>query len=186
VIARALMLTFVLCPAAVAGVRQADGASGTLEFTATQAGAKFTGAFRRFQVRLDLDPANPAQGSLDVSVETASIDTQDADRDEVLKSADFFWVDKYPQAVFHAARFERDGAGWRAPGELTIRGVKKSVPVMFTLEPEDGGAMNGSAHLRRLAFGLGQGDWTSTEWVGDEVDIRFELKLRAAGGATKP
>jgi polyisoprenoid-binding protein YceI len=185
-IVRSLVLAFALCPAAVAGVLEADGASGTLEFTATQAGARFTGAFRRFEVRLDLDPANPAQGSLDVTVETASIDTRDAERDEVLKSADFFWVDRHPQAVFHAVRFERDGAAWRAPGELTIRGVKKTVPVLFTLEPESGGAMKGSARLQRLAFGLGQGDWASTEWVGDEVDVRFELKLLPATGAAKP
>jgi polyisoprenoid-binding protein YceI len=178
-ILRSLVLVLALCPAALAEVRQADGASGALEFTATQAGAKFTGAFKRFQVKLDLDPANPAQGGLDVTVETASIDTQDAERDEVLKSSDFFWVEKYPQAVFHAGRFERDGAAWRAPGELTIRGVRKPVPVLFTLEP-GGGVMKGSARLQRLAFGLGQGDWTSTEWVGNEVDVQFELRLKPA------
>jgi polyisoprenoid-binding protein YceI len=178
-ILRSLVLVLTLCPAALAEVRQADGASGALEFTATQAGAKFTGAFKRFQVKLDLDPANPAQGGLDVTVETASIDTQDAERDEVLKSSDFFWVEKYPQAVFHAGRFERDGAAWRAPGELTIRGVRKPVPVLFTLEP-GGGVMKGSARLQRLAFGLGQGDWTSTEWVGNEVDVQFELRLKPA------
>jgi hypothetical protein len=41
--------------------------------------------------------------------------------------------------------------------------------------------MKGSASLRRLAFGLGQGEWASTEWVGDEVDIRFELRLQPVG-----
>jgi polyisoprenoid-binding protein YceI len=175
---RALALVLAILPAAHAEVRQADGTSGTLEFTAVQAGAKFNGSFKRFRVTLDFDPAHPDQGNLDVTVDASSIDTQDGERDEILRSADFFWVEKHPEAVFHAARFERDGGGWRAPGELTIRGVKKPVPVHFTLAAGNPAVMKGSASLKRLAFGLGQGDWASTEWVGDDVDVRFEIKLR--------
>jgi polyisoprenoid-binding protein YceI len=178
----AIALVLALCPAAHAGPRQADQSDGRLEFSAVQAGAKFTGAFSRFRVTLDLDPAHPASGRLDVTVDVASIDTRDPERDEILRGADFFQVEQHPQAVFHAVRFERVGDGWRAPGELTIRGVTQPVPVMFTLAPGAGTAvMKGSASLRRLAFGLGQGEWTSTEWVGDEVDVRFELKLRPVG-----
>ena len=175
---RALILSLTLTSPALAGPLQADGSSGKLEFSGMQAGAKFTGAFKKFQVKLDFDPAKPSQGSLDVTVDTGSVETQDDERDQVLKSRDFFWVEKYPTAVFHAARFERDGAAWRVPGELTIRGVKRTEPVLFTLTQSAGkSVMKGSASLKRLPFGLGQGDWASTEWVGDEVDIRFELTL---------
>lgn len=178
----ALALLLALCPAAQAELLQAGPAAGRLEFSATQAGAKFTGAFTRFQVALDFDPARPAEGRLDVTVEVASIDTQDAERDEILRGPDFFQVDAHPQAVFHAGRFERAGDGWRAPGDLTIRGVKRPVPVTFTLATGAGASvMKGGASLKRLAFGLGQGDWASTEWVGDEVDVRFELKLQPVG-----
>lgn len=177
----AVLLALALSPAA-AGGGLADQASGRLEFSATQAGAKFTGAFTRFRVALDFDPAHPDRGRLDVTVDTASVDTQDAERDEILRGADFFWAEKYPQAEFHAERFERAGADWRALGELTIRGVKKSLPVTFTLAPSAGATvMTGSAAVNRLAFGLGQGDWASTEWVGEAVEVRFELKLRPAG-----
>jgi polyisoprenoid-binding protein YceI len=176
------IVVLACCPAAGADIRQADGAAGTLEFQATQAGAKFTGAFRRFHVRLDFDPAQPAAGSLDVTVETGSVDTQDSERDEVLKGPDFFWTEKYPQAAFHATSFERTGAGWRATGELTIRGVKKAVPVNFSLALAGAvSEMQGTASLKRLQFGIGQGDWASTEWIGDDVDIRFGLKLAPAG-----
>lgn len=178
----ALALVLALCPAAHAERRQADQSDGRLEFSAIQAGAKFAGSFTRFRVVLDFDPAHPASGRLDVTVEVASIDTRDPERDEILRGADFFQVEEHPQAVFHAGRFERTGDGWRAPGDLTIRGVTQPVPVMFTLAPGAGTAvMKGSASLRRLAFGLGQGEWTSTEWVGDEVDVRFELRLQPVG-----
>ena len=183
-ILRALLVALVLSPAALAAVRHADPSSGRLEFSATQADAKFNGAFKRFKVALEFDPAHPDQGRLDVTVDTASIDTKDPERDEILRSQDFFWAEKHPQAVYHAARFERAGAGWRAPGELSIRGVKKAVPVTFTIAPAAAAGpamMKGSAALNRLAFGLGQGDWASTEWIGDAVEVRFELKLQPAG-----
>jgi len=176
---RLLCVLLAFCPAALAEVRQANGNTGTLEFSATQAGAKFTGAFRRFQVKFDFDPSNAAHGSLDVAVETPSIDTQDTERDEILRSRDFFWTAQHPQAVFHAERFEPDGAGFRALGELTIRGTTKPAAVRFTLAPAGlASIMKGTANLRRLAFDLGQGEWESTEWVGDEVEVRFELALR--------
>jgi polyisoprenoid-binding protein YceI len=181
VIRLALATALLLCaPVALADVRVADGAAGMLEFSAVQAGAKFDGAFRKFRVRLDFDPAKPAAGRLDVTVETASVDTQDEERDEILRGPDFFWSGKYPEASFHATRIERAGQGWRASGDLTLRGVTRPVPVTFTLAPATG-SMRGTASLRRLPFGLGQGDWASTEWVGDEVDVRFDLKLAPAG-----
>ena len=181
-ILRAVLIALVLCPAVHADVRQAGPAGGTLEFSGVQAGARFTGSFKNFHVKLNFDPAKPQTGSLDVTVETGSVDTQDGERDQVLKSPDFFWVEKHPQAIFHAARFERVGAGWRATGELTIRGAKKTVPVSFTLAPAGAStAMQGSVSLKRLTFGLGQGDWASTEWVGDDVDVRFDLKLAPVG-----
>ena len=181
-ILRALLIALALIPAAHADVRQAGPIGGKLEFSGVQAGAKFTGSFKNFHVKLDFDPAKPQTGSLDVTVETGSVDPQDGERDQVLKSPDFFWVEKHPQAVFHSAHFERVGTGWRATGELTIRGVKKTVPVSFTLTPAGAAtAMKGSVSLKRLAFGLGQGDWASTEWVGDEVDVRFDLKLAPVG-----
>jgi polyisoprenoid-binding protein YceI len=176
----ALSLAFAVT--AQAGPRQADASAGTLEFTATQADAKFTGAFRRFKVVLDFDPAQPAQGKLDVSVETASLDTQDGERDEILRGPEFFSTPQHAQARYHATRFERVGSGWRANGELTIRGVTKPVPVTFTLVPTGAATvMKGSASLKRLEFGLGQGEWASTEWVGDAVDVSFELKLAPVG-----
>jgi polyisoprenoid-binding protein YceI len=178
----AAVLALAIGATAQAGPLQADASSGKLEFSAIQADAKFTGAFKRFKVLLDFDPAQPAQGKLDVTVETASIDTQDSERDEILRGPDFFGAAKHPQARYHAARFERAGNGWRAIGELTIRGVTKPVPVTFMLSPTGAATvMKGSASLKRLDFGLGQGEWASTEWVGDAVEVRFELKLTPVG-----
>ncbi len=166
---------------AAAGDWQADQGAGRLQFTAMQAGANFTGGFGRFAVRLRFDPAAPESGRLDVTVATPSVDTADADRDEILRSRDFFWAERYPDASFQATHFERDGTGWRADGTLTLRGVTRPAAVHFEWKPDGATAvMSGGAELRRLDFGVGQGEWTSTEWVGDAVGVSFELRLRPA------
>lgn len=170
----------LLASGAGAGTWAGDAATGKLAFTATQAGARFTGRFTSFHVDFDFDAAEPARGRLHVTVATASADTQDDDRDGILRSRDFFWSERHPEAAYHADGFEQDGQGWLARGTLTLRGVTQPVVVRFTAVPEkDHLAMRGSATLRRLAFGVGQGDWASTEWIGDEVGIAFELSLRA-------
>jgi len=184
-VARALisriLLAAIACSmsgAAFAAAWQGDQRSGSLRFTAIQAGAKFSSAFERFEVRFDFDESDPAHGRLDVTVATKSVNTADADRDEILRSRDFFWSEQFPEAVFHAEKFERDGAGWRANGELAMRGVTRPVVVRFALAPGPMQlVMKGTADLRRLEFGVGQGEWSSTEWVGDEVGVLFDLKL---------
>jgi polyisoprenoid-binding protein YceI len=161
---------------------QGDQNAGSLQFVATQAGAKFTGGFRKFTIRFDFDPTGAAAGgSLDVTVDLKSADTGDAERDEILKGAEFFRTDRYPQARFHASRFRRDGERWRADGELTLRGIAQPVAVLFTLDGKSRQlGMKGTATLRRLEFGVGQGEWSTTEWIGDEVEVRFDLELNPA------
>ena len=163
---------------------QGDQNAGALQFVATQAGAKFTGGFRKFTVRFDFDPARPAGGSLDVMVDLESADTADDERDGILQGAEFFWTDRYPQAGFHAIRFRREGEHWRADGELSLRGIAKPVAVLFTLAGRPGQlGMKGTATMRRLDFGVGQGEWSTTEWIGDEVEVKFDLRLRPAADA---
>jgi len=177
-------VAFVACLAAASAASdawQGDQNAGSLQFVATQAGAKFTGGFRKFTVRFDFDPAGTAGGSLDVTVDLDSADTADAERDEILKGAEFFRSDRHPQARFHASRFRRQGEHWRADGELTLRGITQPVSVLFTVDgqPRQLG-MKGTATLRRLDFGVGQGEWATTEWIGDEVEVRFDLELNPA------
>ncbi len=185
-----LLLTGIACchaGAAMAGTWQGDQRAGNLKFTATQAGATFTGAFQRFKVRFEFDAKDPSRGKLDVTVPIASVNTQDADRDEILRGRDFFWIETFPEAVFHADRFEPNGKGWRASGQLTMRGVTQPATLRFELKPAAKRlTMKGTADLRRLEFGIGQGEWSATEWIGDEVGVRFDLKLVPADAAANP
>ncbi len=161
-----------------------DPAKSSLEFAFVQAGAQNKGRFRRFQVALDFSPENLAAGRLDVAVEIDSLDTGDQERDDTLRGAELFAVAKFPQAHFTASQINRTAAGYEAAGKLTIRGVTRDarVPFSFRTATENGtavGYMSGKTSLRRLDYGVGQGDWKATDQVGNDVGVSFSLRLTA-------
>lgn len=166
----------------------ADPAKSTLEFQFVQAGAKTTGKFARFTANVDFSPKDFASGRIDVAVDMGSADTRDKDRDTTLKTADLFNAAKFGRSTYLATKFAPKGAGFEGQGKLTLRGVTRDVPINFTFVPgtEAGkpiATLKGTASVRRLAFGVGQGEWKSTEWVSDEVQVNFNLLLRPRAAA---
>ena len=158
-----------------------DPAKSTLQFVFTQAGAKNDGKFAKYDVSFA-----PETSALNVVVQVSSLDTGDKDRDSTLRSADLFNVAKFPQAKFAATKITH-GAGdkYEAVGKLTIRDASRDVkiPLTFKTATEGGkqvGTMTGEVVIKRLDYGVGQGEWKSTEWVDNEVTVKFSLKLPAS------
>ena len=161
-----------------------DPAKSSLEFNFVQAGAQNKGRFTRFQVVLDFAADNLAASRLDVTVDINSVDTGDQERDDTVKGADLFAVAKFPQAHFAASQINRTASGYEAVGKLTIRGVTRdaTVPFSFRTATENGAAvgyMSGKTSVRRLDYGVGQGDWKATDQVGNDVAVSFTLRLTA-------
>lgn len=154
-----------------------------LTFVGVQAGAQFEGSFDKFTADIRFDPKELAGSRFDVRIDSASVNTQDAERDATLKGADLFDVKRFPTARYVADKFTaRGGDKYSATGKLTLRDVTRDVPVEFTFQSKDGGAwLKGAAKLKRLDFGVGQGEWQDTGTVGDEVQVRFALQLKGAG-----
>lgn len=157
-----------------------DPAKSTLQFVFTQAGAKNDGKFAKYDVSF-----TPESNALNVVVQVSSLDTGDKDRDSTLRSADLFNVAKFPQAKFAATKITH-GAGdkYEAVGKLTIRDISRDVkiPLTFKTANEGGkqvGVMTGEVLIKRLDYGVGQGEWKSTEWVDNDVTVKFSLKLAA-------
>jgi polyisoprenoid-binding protein YceI len=162
-----------------------DTAKSSLEFTFQQAGAQNKGKFTRFAVNFEFSPENLAGSRLEVTVDIGSLDTGDKERDDTLRGADLFAAAKFPQAHFAASQFNKTASGYEALGKLTIRSVTRDARVPFTFRTADEhgvavGYMSGKTTVRRLDFGVGQGDWNSTEWVGNEVGVSFALRLAPA------
>jgi polyisoprenoid-binding protein YceI len=159
----------------------ADPARSTLTFTGTQAGAAFKGVFKKFSASVQLDPAAPGAGRIEVRIDMNSVDTQDGERDGNIKGADFFDVAKNPSATYLTRGITKTAKGFAATGTLTLRGVSRDVPLEFQfVKTAAGASLTGSAALKRLDFGVGQGEWKSTEWVGNDVKVEFSLDLKPA------
>ena len=93
---------------------------------------KVRGSFNDFEGTLQIDGANPANSSGQVTIQAKSIDTRNADRDAHLRSNDFFAMDEYPEITFVSTAVDPiDTDTYRVTGDLTIRGVTRPVTIDF-------------------------------------------------------
>jgi polyisoprenoid-binding protein YceI len=176
--AAALLVSAMTSRVACAATYSAD-ATSRLEFTGVQAGAAFKGAFHQFTATVDFDPAALATARIEVTIEMNSEDSGDKDRDGTIRGADIFDAAHFPTGHYVTRSVTRTATGFSAVGALTMRGVTRDVPIEFKFVPGAAGAtLNGTAELKRLDFGVGRGDWKSTEWVADLVKIAFTLNLK--------
>ncbi len=157
----------------------ADPGASRLEFSGVQAGAEFKGVFHKFTAVVNFAPEALTDARFDVEIDLNSLDTMDEDRDSTMRGADIFDGAHFPTAHYLTRSFAKTASGYTAIGALTLRGVTKDVPVDFQFAPTAGGArLSGTAKLKRLDFGVGQGEWKSTKSVADEVNVAFALVLK--------
>ncbi len=147
--------------------------------------AKVRGQFNEFAGSLTLDGSDPAASSAQLTVETASIDTRNPDRDGHLKSADFLDVESFPTLTFTSTSVSGNGESFVVTGDITIHGVTKSVDVKFELlgvstDPWGGVRIGfeGRTEISRKDFGL---VWntaleTGGVLVGDTVKIELDVE----------
>ena len=175
----AASLWSAMCAAGTAASYTADPQQSRLEFAGVQAGAEFKAVFHKFTAAVDFAPDALASSRFDVQIELNSVDSKDKDRDTTIRGPDIFDVAHWPTAHYVTRSFTKTAAGYAAVGALTLRGVTKDVPIDFQFTPGAAGAkLEGSAKLKRLDFGAGQGDWKSTDEVADAVKITFSLVLK--------
>lgn len=187
------MLRLVAIVASLACVVTASSASAaewrtrsqesSITITATQQGGTFTAVFSKFQSRVDFDPSDLAHSSVVSTVDILSWNSKSEDRDSTVKGSDWFNVAKFPIARFATKSFKDLGGGkYEAVADLTIRDVTKEVKLPFTLTIDGNVArMAGSLTVNRSDFGVGQGEWASSDWVGQAVKIDIKLVADKAG-----
>jgi polyisoprenoid-binding protein YceI len=175
----AASLWSAICAAGPAASYIADPQQSRLEFAGVQAGAEFKAVFHKFTAAVEFAPDALAGSHLDVQIDLNSVDSKDKERDTTIRGPDIFDVAHWPTAHYVTRSITKTAAGYSAVGALTLRGVTKDVPIDFQFTPGAAGAkLEGSAKLKRLDFGAGQGDWKSTEEVSDAVKVSFSLVLK--------
>ena len=172
-------------PAGISGDYVLDPAHTRIGFSARHAMVtKVRGAFHEFEGIAHVDAQNPANSTVRVTIQAASLSTGSDQRDGHLRSPDFFNVERYPEITFVSTDVKRDGADWTITGDLTITDVTKPVSVVF----EETGAATDPFGNERVGFEgsvtINRGDW-GLKWnaaleaggvlVSEKVTLEFEI-----------
>lgn len=146
------------------------------------------GEFTKLTGSAQINPADLSKSSVEVTIEAGSLNTREPQRDEHLRSSDFFDVAKYPTLTFRSKRIEAMGPeDFKLTGDLTIHGVTKEVtfdgegPTPSVKDPWGNirAGVTASAKINRKNFGLVWNAVTEAGGVvvGDEVKITIEAEL---------
>lgn len=145
-----------------------------------------SGKFGIYDATIATEDDNFENAVIEFSADIDSINTNNTDRDNHLKSGDFFDAENHPKLTFKASSFAKDGEDYELTGDLTLRGVTKSVkfPVEFSGLMKDPwgntkAGLNISGKINRKDWGL---NWNSAletggVLVGEEVKLNIELQL---------
>lgn len=147
------------------------------------------GEFPKVSGKASFDPSRHETLSAEASIDVTTINTREHDRDNHLKSPDFFDVEQYPTITFKSRRAKKTSDGLRLTGELTIRGVTREVflevegPTPPVKDPWGYTRVGASAttKINRRDFGLtwNQALETGGIMVGDEIKITLDVELVA-------
>ena len=146
------------------------------------------GEFEKVSGKILYDEADVTRSTADITIDTGSINTRVAKRDEHLRSPDFLDVAKYPKIAFKSKRIEKGADGTlKMTGDLTIRGVTKEVvlavegPTPAIKDPGGDLRVGGQAttKINRKDFGLAWNKVLETGGVvvGDEVEITIDVEI---------
>ena len=178
-------------PTYVAGIWVLDPMHSEVTFWVKHlAISKVRGSFERFTATI-ITAEDPTKSTVEASVEVASVDTNQKDRDNHLRTNDFFKADEFPNMTFVSTSVVRNGDDITVVGDLTLRGVTKSV----TLAGEFGGIVvdgssqskagfSASTKINRHDFGV---SWNAALeagglTLGDDVTINLELQFTLQTG----
>ena len=156
-----------------------QSAGSEIAFTTRQMGVPVEGKFGKFSAQVMLDPKKPETGSVAFTIDTGSARFGSAELDAEVPKATWLNVPKFPQASFQSTAIKVAGAGkFEVAGKLSIKGVTQNIVVPVQLVQVGAtSAASGSFAIKRLAYKVGDGEWTDTSLLADDVTVRFKLAL---------
>ncbi|MFC1572284.1 YceI family protein [Candidatus Eisenbacteria bacterium] len=183
-----VMLALLTGNAQAADTYEIDAVHSSANFKVRHIFSHVTGSFTEFSGELIYDAEKPEKSSISLTINAASIDTKNERRDGHLRGEDFFHVEAYPTITFASKEIvrDKDKEVFKVTGDLTIRGVTKSVVVdveILGFGEIAGmgyrGGLSATTKINRKDFGL---KWnkileTGGALIGDEVQIDFPLEV---------
>lgn len=178
-------LTFQAAALAIPETYNVDPNHSTIGFKVKHLFSYVTGRFDKVAGTVVIDPEKPETSSVNVTIDTTTVDTANVKRDTHLKSPDFFDVEKFPAMTFVSKSVKQTGADTAdVVGDLTLHGVTKEVPLKVHflgkgpgMQGETRGGWEATTTLKRSEFGLTWGKIIEgTQVVGDDVAVTLEIE----------
>lgn len=154
------------------------------------------GYFRDFTGAVNYDAKDPAKSTVEFTAKATSVDTGVAGRDNHLRSADFFEVQKFPELSFKSTKVEKKGKGWVVTGDFSLKGVTKSISFPFNIagflpaDQRSGGKMGITAEtsINRRDYGVNYGSNmpNGTAVLSDDVKVVLQIEANRAKPVAAP
>lgn len=176
---KALLLAGSLLLSSAAFAQSVDLGKSQLNFSMKQMGVPVSGSFKKFAANVSFDPAQAEKGKADISIDINSISLPTAEANAEAKKKDWFNSSQFPQARFVSSSIKPLGGNrYQLNGKLTLKGISRDLSMPFTATTQ-GKTVNidGSLPISRLAFKIGEGSWSDTGTVADNIDLRFRVVL---------
>ena len=185
---RRIAVLLVLLSATAAGAQDVkfvkDAAHSEINFVAESRLLDAHGFWEKWDAELALDPTAWEKSSVKLVIDSKSVNTRVVMRDNHLRSKDFFAADSFPQITFTSKLVNRiSDTKLNITGDLTMRGITKSVTIPVTLvfwdDKAQAGRFKGQFTIQRSDFGI---VFNSTmNPIAEDVAVNFNLAFRAAG-----
>jgi len=178
-IAVAVLAAALALPALAQAPQKVVAEKSQIRFAFRQMNVPVEGRFRKFDATVAFDPKKPEATKAEFEVDLGSIDLGNPEGETEAKRKAWLNIDAFPKAKFVASGVRATGPGkYEATGPLTIKGASLNITAPFTLV--DAGGMRtveGQFALKRLQFKIGEGPWSDTDTVADEVTVRFKFVI---------
>ena len=169
-----LSLMAIGAPASAGSV---DYARSEITFVSKQMNVPVQGRFKKFTAQIAFDPKKLTSAKAEIEVDLASIDTGSTEADDEIAKKTWFNTSVFPTAKFTSSAVAQTGPDrYEARGKLSIKGIGQDVAAPFSVKRAgDVVTYEGGFTLKRLQFKIGEGVWSDTETVADEVQVKFRI-----------
>ena len=154
-------------------------AQSQITFAIKEMGVPVEGRFTKWTADIAFDPKKPEAGKVAFTIATASATLGAPETDAEVPKAEWFNVAKFPNATFASTAIKAKGGGkFDVAGKLTVKGTTKDVVVPIALtQAGPTTTATGAFTIKRNEFHVGEGEWTDTSQLADEVAVKFKIAL---------
>ncbi|GGI21273.1 YceI family protein [Oxalicibacterium faecigallinarum] len=167
----------IALPALAATALKTDVAKSKVTITFKQMNVPVDAQFKKFNAAISYDAATPENSKANVDIDVTSFDLGDPMYNQEVQKKEWFNTAQFPKATFASTQIKAGAAGkLDVTGKLTIKGKSSDVSFPLTVKKEGTAhVFEGTLPIKRLTYGIGDGEWKDTSIVADDVSIKFRV-----------